>query len=219
VPPAPRPARAEAPDLPDWDGGPADLVDELDGVRVVGLDLDGTDLPELRVDHCVLDGVTVGSSTLRRSDLTQVWWRDCRLTGSDVLDADWTDVDLQRCVLAGVALSGGTFRRVVLRRCKLDAVTLRAGRLDQVRFEDCVIRSLDLAGSTLTDVSFPGSRVDDLDLTKARCERVDLRDADVQVARGADGLRGVVVTPAQLLDLAPLLAADAGLRVEPPTPP
>ncbi|MEY7980220.1 pentapeptide repeat-containing protein, partial [Streptomyces pilosus] len=44
---------------------------------------------------------------------------------------------------------------------------------------------------------------------------VDLRGAAaLEIARGVDRLSGAVVSTAQLLDLAPVLAAELGIRVE-----
>lgn len=44
---------------------------------------------------------------------------------------------------------------------------------------------------------------------------VDLRAAaELDIARGVDRLAGAVISTAQLLDLAPVLAAALGVRVE-----
>jgi hypothetical protein len=44
---------------------------------------------------------------------------------------------------------------------------------------------------------------------------VDLRGAAVlDIARGVERLSGAVISPAQLLDLAPVFAAQIGMRVE-----
>jgi hypothetical protein len=43
---------------------------------------------------------------------------------------------------------------------------------------------------------------------------VDLRGSDLSVRGAATSLRGAVVTPLQLMELAPVLAAEAGIRVE-----
>lgn len=43
---------------------------------------------------------------------------------------------------------------------------------------------------------------------------VDLREASVlEIARGVEALAGAVISPAQLFDLAPALAAQLGVRV------
>lgn len=207
----------EPPDLSVLAVSTLDRGSDHEGGVLSGFEVTGTEVPDVRIDTCVLDRVTVTDARVRSLDLRTVWWRDSRLTGAELLDGDWTDVVLERCVLAGVALSGTRMRRVVFRRCKLDAVTVRAARLEQVRFEDCLVRGLDLGSTRAADVSFTGSEVVELDLTKAFLDRVDLTAAvALHLARGVDGLRGAVVTPSQLVDLAPALAAHVGLSVQTP---
>ncbi|MCZ4514146.1 pentapeptide repeat-containing protein, partial [Streptomyces sp. ActVer] len=52
------------------------------------------------------------------------------------------------------------------------------------------------------------------DLSGATLVDVDLRRAaEVEVARGVDRLAGAVISPAQLMDLAGVFAAEMGVRV------
>jgi uncharacterized protein YjbI with pentapeptide repeats len=64
-----------------------------------------------------------------------------------------------------------------------------------VEFVDCALKSADFTAATLTDA--------------------DLRGAtELGIAGGLDRLSGAVISTAQLLDLAPVLAAELGIRVE-----
>ncbi|GGX88612.1 hypothetical protein GCM10010510_37130 [Streptomyces anandii JCM 4720] len=68
-------------------------------------------------------------------------------------------------------------------------------RLERVEFVDCALKGADLTAATLVDV--------------------DLRAAaSLEIARGVDRLTGAVISTGQLLDLAPVLAAALGVRVE-----
>jgi uncharacterized protein YjbI with pentapeptide repeats len=70
-------------------------------------------------------------------------------------------------------------------------------RLERVEFRDCALKGADFSGTTMTDV--------------------DLRSAaELGIARGLDRLAGAVISPAQLIDLAPAFAAQIGVRVEAP---
>jgi uncharacterized protein YjbI with pentapeptide repeats len=83
----------------------------------------------------------------------------------------------------------------VFENCVLVEPDFGGARLERVEFTDCVLKRADLSGVTLTDV--------------------DLRQAaELDIARGVERLAGAVISPAQLLDLAPVLAAEMGLRVE-----
>ena len=101
--------------------------------------------------------------------------------------------------------------------CLLDVVNLRGAVLDEVVFEDCRLREVDLGGAQLTGVSFAGCRIERLDLTGATLTEVDLRGAvALDIARGLDRLGGAVLDVAQVLELAPALAAQLGVDVRYP---
>jgi len=51
-------------------------------------------------------------------------------------------------------------------------------------------------------------------LRGARLADVDLRGADLAALEGVESLRGATGTAAQVLELAPVFAAAAGLRVD-----
>jgi uncharacterized protein YjbI with pentapeptide repeats len=71
----------------------------------------------------------------------------------------------------------------------------QGARLERVEFTDCALKGADFTGATLTDVDLRGA-------------------APLEVTRGYASLSGAVISTAQLLDLAPTLAAALGLRVE-----
>ncbi|MDX2827268.1 pentapeptide repeat-containing protein, partial [Streptomyces ipomoeae] len=53
------------------------------------------------------------------------------------------------------------------------------------------------------------------DLRGVTLRDVDLREAAVvEIARGVERLSGAVISAAQLMDLAPVLAGEMGIRVE-----
>ena len=62
--------------------------------------------------------------------------------------------------------------------------------------------------------AFPGCRLGILHVDHARLRDVDLRGAEMSRIDDATALAGAVVSPTQLLDLAPLLAAALGIRVQ-----
>jgi uncharacterized protein YjbI with pentapeptide repeats len=78
---------------------------------------------------------------------------------------------------------------------------------------DCQLLEPDLAEATLNQVSFEGSRVVAPDFGRARMSDVDLSTADLVGPRGLSGLRGATISPLQLIDLGPALAAELGIVV------
>ena len=83
----------------------------------------------------------------------------------------------------------------------------------EVRFEDCVLRDAEFGGATLRRVGFGGCTLARADFTKASCDEVDLRGAELGISGGYESLRGTTIDSGQLVALAPLLARHLGITV------
>ena len=116
-------------------------------------------------------------------------------------------------VAAGVEAFAARLRRVSLRGCKLDSVNLRDAVLAEVTFDNCVLSDVDFSGATLTKTVFRDSRLTRTNFTRAAMDEVDLRGAELGITVDPACLRGAIVTTAQLMELAPLLAEGMGLIV------
>jgi uncharacterized protein YjbI with pentapeptide repeats len=179
--------------------GAAFEAERADGARFVEAALTATSFEEVR---------------LRRARFNDVWLQGVRLVGCDLAESGWLDAEVIGGVLAGLEFHAASLQRVVFHGCKFDSVNLRGAKLAQVVFHDCVLREVDLSGATLTGCAFPGSRLEGVHLHTAKLTDVDLREATaLDLADGVDALRGAAVTPLQLLELAPALAASLGLTV------
>jgi uncharacterized protein YjbI with pentapeptide repeats len=185
----------------------------IDGETSEGFSWDDVRAPGVRLVECGLR-----SGTITGGDLGASVWRGSRLEGVRVVGtglarSQWTDVELSGCALSGCELYGARLLRVRFADCVLDSVNLRGSVLHEVTFADCQVRDLDVGSAQLGDVRWVGSRIQRLDLSQAKLSRVDLRGADVDIARGLDRLQGAIVDYGQLYDLAPALAAQLGLTV------
>ena len=72
----------------------------------------------------------------------------------------------------------------------------------------------DFGGARMEQVRFPGCELRQVEFMNARLAQVDLRGSELSPRGSATALRGAIVTPLQLMELAPVLAAEAGIRVE-----
>ncbi|MEV5380597.1 pentapeptide repeat-containing protein [Streptomyces nondiastaticus] len=157
--------------------------------------LDETELVAARFTDCVLDGV--------------------RGVGTDLSKAGLRDVEILEARLGGTQLHGAALERVVVRGGKIDYLNLRGAALKDVTFEGVVLSEADFGGARLERVVFRDCTLRRADFTGARMTDVDLRTvAQLDIARGVDHLAGAVISPSQLLDLAPAFAAQIGVRVE-----
>ncbi|WP_449477040.1 pentapeptide repeat-containing protein [Streptomyces abikoensis] len=159
--------------------------------------LDEAELVAARFTDCVLEGV--------------------RGVGTDLVKAGLRDVEIIDARLGGTQLHGAALERVLFRGGKIDYLNLRGAVLKDVTFEGVVLSEADFGGARLERVVFRDCALRRADFSGARMTDVDLRAVTrLDIARGVERLSGAVISPSQLLDLAPVFAAQTGVRVEPP---
>lgn len=177
-------------------------------VDLTGQDARGSLLTECRFDGSLLHDVTFAGAR----------FVDCAFAGVqasslDLSKAAWSDVTVTDSRLGGVVAFDAVWSRVRITGGKLDYVNLRAARLVDVTVTGAAIGELDLGGATLHRVRFVDCRIGELRLQQAKLSEVDISDADVRHLAGLDGMRGAVISAAQLHDLAPAFAAHLGITV------
>lgn len=184
-----------------------------DGVAFTGFDLAGERLHDRDLLECLLadgglDEAVLTGSRLRRSRVERCSATSVRLDGAQL-----REVELDSCRLGALTAYDARWRIVHLRGCRIGYANLRGSELVDVTLEDCVVDELDLGAATLARVALPGSRVGHLHVPGATLREVDLRAAELQRVTGIEALRGATISPAQLLELGPLLAEHLGIAV------
>lgn len=196
-------------------GGELEPDGDYDGLEFRELDFVGQDGGGARFMDCALTGCALDETRLQRARVLDSVVTGIRGVGTDLAGATLRDVELVDARLGGVQLHGGVLERVLVRGGKIDYLNLREARLRDVVFEDCVLVEPDFGGARLERVSFAGCALKGVDLTGVRFVDVDLRGAaSVEIVRGVERLSGAVISAAQLMDLAPVLAGEMGIRVE-----
>jgi uncharacterized protein YjbI with pentapeptide repeats len=185
---------------------------DYDGEVLTG-DLSGQSAPQARFLEC----------TFQRCDLSEVKLQGARFgdtgvyavhgAGVDLAESTWLDCVVQGARLGAVQLYGAELRRVRFEGCKIEFLNLRGATLVDCQFVDCQLVEPDLSEATLTQVSFEGTRLVSPELGRATLRKVDLSAAELLGPRGLTGLRGATISAAQLIDLAPALAAELGIVV------
>jgi uncharacterized protein YjbI with pentapeptide repeats len=213
---APRITLTEPTDLDDWTPGPGDVLtgDRIEGKRIDVFDLAGERLPDLEIEESVIGTLRVDGADLRglrvRDSVVETLdapvlrassssWREVRIAGGRIGSAELYDAGLNGVEFVGM---------------KLGFVNLRGSTLTDVMFHDCVVDELDIADARLLRVSFEGTRIRAAEGSNTRIEHVDLRGADLDRVERLEGFRGATIAADQLYTLAPLLAAQAGYRVD-----
>lgn len=207
------------PELTRHSGEPLATHGDYDAVSFTDLDLSGQNANNAKFLDCALVRCRADGLQLRRARLVETLVADLQATTLDLGESVWRDSLVTGGRIGAVAATSAKVQRARLRGVKLDFLNLRGATLQDVVFQDCVLGEVDAADAQLTDVDFPGSRVDSFGVRNATLQRVDLSGATLQTLSGLDHLRGAVVSMAQLIDLAPLLAHHLGIVVSDTNPP
>ncbi|MFJ6012972.1 pentapeptide repeat-containing protein [Streptomyces sp. NPDC092952] len=203
------------PPLVPYDGAGLEPDGDYDGVRFAATDLSDGSGRGARFMDCALDGCTLDRAGLGRARFMDSVLTGVRGVGTDLAEASLRDVEVVDARLGGVQLHGAVLERVLVRGGKIDYLNLREARLTDVVFEGCVLSEPDFGGARLARVEFRDCVLRRADFSSARMESVDLRAAaELDIARGVERLAGAVISPVQLMDLAPAFAAQIGVRVE-----
>jgi len=125
-------------------------------------------------------------------------WRRAGITGGRIGSLDFSGARLDGVRFTGLRIGHAGFR---------------AATLTDVEFLDCSFESLDLAGAVPVRVSYRSCRAGEVDLDCCSGADLDLRGLDFEAVDGIATARGATISAAQLVQVAPVLAGAAGLRV------
>ena len=213
-----RDADITLPDLTPFDGDRVKAGDDHVAVDFVDLDFAGQDAPDARFLECRLQRCGLDGTSLRRARIAESLLSDVHGATVDFADSTWRDSQVWGGRLGAVTLVGATWTGIRIRGSHFGFLNLAGAHLQDVTFEGCEIGSLDVRGAELQSVAFEDCRVDELDVAGATLAKVDLSGARLRTLVGVESLRGAIISHEQLIDLAPLLAAQVGLEVRPDRP-
>ncbi|MDK1326187.1 pentapeptide repeat-containing protein [Arthrobacter sp. zg-Y1143] len=200
-------------DLADGTGVPAGSQQEATawtGESFAGLELRGAVFSECSLVSVSLDDADLTAARFLETLLENLYapvFRAPRTT--------FRDVELTNPRLGSAELYGGSWNSVRVDGGKIDYLNLRGCTMTNVLVTNCIIGELDLDGARLNRVAFRDCRIDSLLLGNGgSAVDADLRGSALRSITGLAGLKGFTVDEEQLLQLAPLLAAQLGLRVQ-----
>jgi uncharacterized protein YjbI with pentapeptide repeats len=216
----PRPIGAtQAPDL---------VPDQLESVEIDGLEA-CFELEDVRICSASLGETNAGSGRFERVQLEDVALSESKLRAVELIDVigkridaangDWAGAQLRRtrfsdARLTGLNLAEARIEEVSFKGCKLDYVNFRHSAIEQVSFEDCLLTGADFQGASINATRFSGCQLVDADFSKAALSLVDLRSSELALAGSVLGLRGAIIDPLQLMELARTLAQELGITIE-----
>jgi uncharacterized protein YjbI with pentapeptide repeats len=192
----------------------ADLEDDrrLVGVLVAGGVGAGMEVSGLSLLRSEMRGVRLPGATLDGLLAEDVVWRDCDLAGVTLGQAVLRGSRFERCRMSGLVAAELVASRVTLVDCQADDAWLRMARLEQCELADCNLIGSDWYDARVSDSRILRCRLDGSELSAARFKRVALHGTSLAGVRGAD-LRGTVIAPDQMLDVASAIFPTLGIAV------
>jgi uncharacterized protein YjbI with pentapeptide repeats len=195
----------------EW-AGTASTELELEGCLV--RDRDFAAVRRLEVEGCRLVSIEVVGATFDKLQMSDAVVSRLEAAGMRAPESSWLRIRIEDSRLTGVDIGAATFEDCTFRNVKINEAGLRFAALKRVRFENCVLRNTEFNGAKLSQVSFDGCDLEGANFDGATCKSVDLRGEPLIGIKGVHGLRGAIISSEQLMQLAPLLASEAGLDVD-----
>jgi uncharacterized protein YjbI with pentapeptide repeats len=187
--------------------------DRFEGLAFGDLDIQDMRLPDVQIEESSIDRWSAGNAELGGLRLRDV---TVGVLDAPVLRAarsSWHRVRVDSGRIGSADLAASRIDGLELVGMKLGFVNLRGATVADLLVRDCTIDELDLGGATLSRVAFEGCRIATIAGVADRVEHLDLRGASLERVDPVEGIRGATISSDQVYDLAPLLAAAAGLRV------
>jgi uncharacterized protein YjbI with pentapeptide repeats len=214
------PARRDPPDqvvlpsLTRWPGPTLEDHGDYEALGLVERDLAGQVAVSAAFMGCRIERCRLDDLDLRHARIIESLLADNDATSLNAAEGTWRDSLVTGGRIGALTASTATWSGIRLRGIKLDFLDLSGARVSTTVVEDCVIGELELAEADLRTVRFPGSSIEILGTSNTRLTDVDLSGARLRTIASIAGLRGATLSMDQLIDLAPLLAADAGIRIK-----
>lgn len=194
---------------------PAELIGkaEWDGMSIDGADLSGVNAARVHLIECAMTRCHADTLELPGLVAVEVYvgatsvgtWR---LKDSEWRDATWADIRVGALMADNSAMVD-----VTIRGSKIDLLSLRGAKVKRLTISDCRVGTLDISMARIDELSIHGGLVGELLTDDARMKRVDVSGTELRAVGHPGSLRGLVVSPAQMIDMAEALASHLGIVV------
>lgn len=185
---------------------------ELEACEVRWADFAATE--RFEAESCRFIGVQFAGAAFKKFQLSDSVIMRSESAAAHAPKAAWLRVVVKDSRLTGADFGEATFEDCVFENAKIDESGFRFATFKRVRFENCVLRNADFSSAKLTNVSFSGCDLEGTNFDNASCKSVNLRGENLSAIKGIHGLKGATISSEQLIQLAPILAAELGLDVD-----
>lgn len=188
----------------DW----LDIVDSL----VSEKDFEGAQ--KVRIETSKLVGTIMNALNLDRFEATDTVFEKVEATALRTYRAQCNRLMFADTRATGADFAEGYFEDCLFRNVKFDEAGFRMAQFKRVQFENCVLNKADFYQAKLSHVSFSNCELEETNFDKVSCQAVDFRGENLSLLRGILGLKGALISQEQLIQIAPLLAAELEFKIE-----
>ncbi len=176
----------------------------LGGARIKALDIAESRLSHVGFEQAMLEKMRLLDCVLSRCDFTAAQLPEASWQRATVLDSRATGLQLQQSSLQDCSFQNS----------KLDLANFRFAKLKNVAFADCDLSEADFYQATLANVTFKNCVLAKTQFSGAKLVHADFRQSDIGAILGIESFGGAIIDTAQLMHIAPLLAASFKIIVE-----
>lgn len=188
----------------------------VSGLQVARLACDWHSSEFIEWGDCLVEGGTMADSQWYRPSLYDLELRGVDAANVQLNEAGWRRSQLTDCRMTGLDVSSGVLSDVTFSGCLMDLTNLRFAKLTRVRFERCRLRGADFTEAKLIDVSFEGCDLSGAQVHQMSTSRGRISGCELEGLKSVSGLRGMSVTPVDLMELTALFGRELGVEVELP---
>jgi len=147
-------------------------------------------------------------------DVLDTEFKGCNFTASKFANSSWHVVMIDGARCSGMLVSNSVLKNVTFKNSKLELVNFRFSRFENILFDGCIIDDADFYNATLKNVEFINCTINSITFANARMNAVDISKSQIEGIKGVSSLKGVTISYDQLMQLAPSLASEAGIKVK-----
>ena len=152
--------------------------------------------------------------TLSRFDVLNTEFIGCSFTASKFPHSSWHTTLIEGARCSGMQVTESVLKNITYRNCKLELANFRFTRLENIIFEDCVLDDVDFYSAQLKNVEFIRCTLNKVTFANARMLKVDISQSTIDGVNGISSLRGVTASYDQIMQLTPMFAAEAGIKIK-----
>jgi len=198
-------------------GDIADFLSDDDTIAEVSVDSEsfsGLKMKQLNINESLISKSDFSHIAIEHFDVLDAEFKGCNFTASKFPNSSWhvALIDGARC--SGMMMSNSVFKNVTFKNSKLELVNFRFSRMENIVFEGCAIDDADFYNATLKNVEFINCTINSVTFASARLSNVDISKSQIEGIKGVNSLKGVTISYDQLMNLAPSLAAEAGIKIK-----